>query len=58
MKIALENTQFIFFKIFVVKERTFICMYDRVFLLYSEKLTEHCKPTIMEKIKIIKKIKS
>ena len=22
---------------------------------YSKKLTEHCKPTIMEKIKIIKK---
>ena len=24
-----------------------------VILLYSRKLTEHCKPTIMEKIKII-----
>ena len=26
-------------------------------MLYSRKLTEHCKPTIMEKIKIIKKKK-
>ena len=32
-------------------------MYDWVILLYSRKLTEHCKPSIMEKIKIIKKKK-
>ena len=29
-----------------------------VTLLYSRKLTEHCKSTTMEKIKIIKKRKS
>ena len=38
---------------------TYICMYVYVFdwltLLYRRKLTKHCKPTIMEKIKIIKK---
>ena len=27
-------------------------MYNWVTLLYSRKLTEHCKPVIMEKIKI------
>ena len=32
-------------------------MCDWVTLLYSRKLTEHCKPTIMEKIKIQKKKK-
>ena len=31
----------------------YICMYDWVTFLYSIKLTEHCKPAIMEK-KIIK----
>ena len=30
-------------------------MYDWVTLLYNRKLTEHCKPTIMAKIKIILK---
>jgi len=30
---------------------------DWVILLYSRKLTEHCQPNIMEKIKIIKKRK-
>ena len=30
-------------------------MCDWVALLYSRKLTEHCKPAIMEKIKIIQK---
>ena len=30
-------------------------MCDWAILLYSRKMTEHCKPTIMEKIKIIKK---
>ena len=28
-----------------------ICMYDWVTLLYNRKLTEHCKPAIMEKNK-------
>ena len=28
-------------------------MYNRVTRLYSRKLAEHCKPAIMEKIKII-----
>ena len=35
-----------------------VCVCDWVTLLYSVKLTEHCKPTIMEKIKIIKKKKT
>ena len=34
---------------------THIHICDWVTLLYSRKLTEHCKPAIMEKIKIIKK---
>ena len=33
------------------------CMCDWVPLLCSRKLTQHCKPTIMEKIKIIIKKK-
>ena len=33
-------------------------MCDWVILLYSRILTEHCKPAIMEKIKIVKKIKN
>ena len=32
-------------------------MCDWVILLYSGKLIEHCKPAIMEKIKIIIKLK-
>ena len=32
-------------------------MCDWVTLLYSRKLTEHCKPVVMEKIKIIIKKK-
>ena len=32
----------------------YICMCDWVPLLYCRKLTEHCKPAIMEKIKIKK----
>ena len=36
-----------------VRKRTYICMCDWVTLLYSRKLTGHCKPAIMEKIKII-----
>ena len=32
-------------------------MCDWVTLLYSRELIEHCKPAIMEKIKIIKKMK-
>ena len=34
-----------------VRKRMYICMYDWVTLPYSGKLTEHCKSTIMEKIK-------
>ena len=40
-----------------MRKRMYICMCDWVTLLYSRKLTEHCKPAIMEKIKIILKIK-
>jgi len=36
-----------------VRKRMYICMSDWVTLLYSRKLTEHCKPAIMEKIKVI-----
>ena len=32
-----------------VRERMYICMCDWVTLLWSRKLTEHCKPTIMGK---------
>ena len=38
------------------KKRMCTCMCDSVSLLYSKKLTEHRKPVIMDKIKIIKKI--
>ena len=38
-----------------MRKRMYTCMCDWVSLLYSRKLTEHCKPAIMEKIKIIKK---
>ena len=33
------------------RKRMYICMCDWVTLLFSEKCTEHCKPTIMEKNK-------
>ena len=33
----------------------YTCMCNWVTMLYSRKLTEHCKPAIMEKIKIILK---
>jgi len=33
----------------------YLCVCDWVTLLYSRKLAEHCKPAIIEKIKIIKK---
>ena len=36
-----------------VRKRMRTCMYDGVTLLYIRKLTEHCKPAIVEKIKII-----
>ena len=36
-----------------MRKRMYICMCDWVTLLYSRKLTEHCKPAITEKIKII-----
>ena len=39
-----------------VRKRIYICVCDWVTLLCSRKLTEHCKPTIMEKIEIIKDI--
>ena len=35
------------------RKRMCVCMCDWVTLLYSRKWTEHCKPAIMEKIKII-----
>ena len=38
-----------------VRKRMYICMCDRVTLLYSIKLSEHCKATILEKMNIIKK---
>ena len=38
------------------KKNVYIYMWDWVILLYSRKRTEHCKPAIMEKIKIIIKI--
>ena len=38
-----------------VRKRIYMCMCDWVTLLYSRKLTEHCKPATTEKIKIIKK---
>ena len=31
-----------------VSKRMHMCMYDWVTLPYSSKLTEHCKPTLME----------
>ena len=31
----------------------YVYMCDWVILLYNRKMTEHCKPTIIEKIKII-----
>ena len=31
----------------------YTCMCNWVTMLYSRKMTEHCKPAIMEKIKII-----
>ena len=38
-----------------MRKRMNIYVCDWVTLLYSRKLKEHCKPTIIEKIKIIKK---
>ena len=35
------------------KKRMYACICDRVTLLYGRNLTEHCKPAIMEKRKII-----
>ena len=40
-----------------MRKRMYICMCDWVSLLCCGKLTEHYKPAIMEKIKIIKKKK-
>ena len=39
-----------------VRIRKYICMCDWIMLVYSRKLTEHCKRAIMEKIKIFTKI--
>ena len=36
-----------------VRKRMDVCICDWVTVLYRRKLTEHCKPTIMEKTKII-----
>ena len=35
-----------------VRKRMYTCMCNWATLLYSRKFTEHCKPAIMEKIKI------
>ena len=37
-----------------MRKRMYMCMCDWVTLLYSRKLTEHCKPATKEKIKINK----
>ena len=37
-----------------VRKRMHMCMCDWDTLLYSRKWTEHCKPALPEKIKIIK----
>ena len=34
-----------------VRKRMYMCMHDWVTLLYSRKLTENCKPAIVEKNK-------
>lgn len=40
-----------------MREKECMCVLcDWVTLLYGRKLTEYCKPTIVEKLKIIKKI--
>ena len=38
-----------------VRKKMCICMCDWVTLLDGGKSTEHCKPAVMEKIKILKK---
>ena len=35
----------------------YICMCEWVTLMYGRKWTEHCKPAMMEKVKIIKKLR-
>ena len=40
-----------------MRKRMYICMCGWVTLLYSRKLTEHYKPSIMEKAKVILKNK-
>ena len=39
------------------EKRMYTCMCDWVTLRYNRKSTEHCKPAMMEKIKIITKLK-
>ena len=41
----------------IMWEKECMCMWDGVTLLYSTKLTKHCKPPITEKIENIKKKK-
>ena len=36
-----------------VRKKMYMCIYNWVTLLYSRKVTEHCRAAIMEKIKII-----
>ena len=36
-----------------MRKRMYICTCDWISLLYSRKLTEHYKPAMMEKIKVI-----
>ena len=38
-----------------VRKRMYICMCEWITLLYSRKLSEHCKPVKIGKIKIINK---
>ena len=40
-----------------MRKKMYMCMYDWVTLLYSRKLTGHCKPTIMENKSHLKKEK-
>ena len=41
-----------------LRKKKNVCVCDWVTLLYSRKLTEHGKPAIIEKIKIIQKFKN
>ena len=54
-KLYLITSDGTWWRIMWEKERVYVCGW--VTLLYSRKLTEHCKPAIMDKIKIILKKK-